>query len=94
MEQPTLQGWLKRLVDSFARWLGGSPKRQKTFRIHAPGSTPLSLDRQPRRAGASGFRVEAATRPQVCPVCRTPGGKIARTESLRFQCRKCDYEWS
>ncbi len=40
----------------------------------------------------SGFNIHAATRPKVCPVCRTEG-RITRLESGEWQCKECEHTW-
>jgi hypothetical protein len=89
MEQGSMQGLFKRLIDSFTRWLRSESKQRKTFRIHTATTTPSV-----RSSGRGGFKINASTRPQICPVCRTPGGKIERLDDSRFKCRLCAYEWS
>jgi hypothetical protein len=89
MAQP-LHSWLKRVLDSVTRLLKIKSKREKSFLIH---SNQLDASFAPR-ARRGGFQINATTRPQICPVCRTHGGQIERLPGDRFRCRTCCNEWS
>jgi hypothetical protein len=40
-----------------------------------------------------GFRVDASSRPKVCPVCRT-ANQITRLPSNAWKCEACQHTWS
>jgi hypothetical protein len=90
MEQHPFRVWLKRFAESIVRVLGIERKREKTFLIHSNRVE----DAPTRRVPSGGFQVQATTRPQICPVCRTSGGRIERTADSRFRCRSCGHDWS
>jgi predicted RNA-binding Zn-ribbon protein involved in translation (DUF1610 family) len=98
-----LKEWLKRLVGSVRRVFGGNAVRPaKRFIVHSTAQVPAqttttastrAAQAAPSRSGGGRFVVASATRPKICPQCRTQD-RVTRTAESHFECKACGFQWN
>jgi hypothetical protein len=97
--------YLKEFVNTKFRilyeWVGqilsGGRGRKSKFNILNQSPDQRSSIRNVNRQNAGKFKSATTTRPQVCPLCRTPetlqSRNISRRSDGMWECKACKHHW-